>query len=63
MTTQAAVRDSFWHNCGSRLADYYIKGRRQNDYPAIVRCAFVDYVDMLAKDGDISEALAQRVTL
>ena len=63
MTTQAAVRDSFWHNCGSRIAGYYVKGRRQNDYPADVRMAFIDYVDALQKDGDITEALAYRVTL
>lgn len=63
MTTQNAVRESFWHNCGSRIASYRVKGKSQNDYPPDVRCAFVDYVDMLSKDGEITEALAYRVTL
>jgi hypothetical protein len=36
---------------------------KDGDYPADVRVEFVDFVDMLAKDGHISEALAQRVTL
>jgi len=27
------------------------------------RCAFSDFVDYLARDGQISDALAQRVTL
>jgi hypothetical protein len=63
ITTQAALRDSFWNNCGSRISNYYIEGRSQNDYPGEVRSAFVDYVDMLSKDGDISAALADRVTL
>lgn len=35
----------------------------QNEYPADTRMAFVDYVDSLARSGDISEALAGRVTL
>lgn len=63
MTTQSAVRESFWHNCGSRLAASRIKGKTQNDYPADVRMAFVDYVDMLALDGDITDSLANKVTL
>ena len=28
-----------------------------------LRCMFVDYVDSLARDGTISESLAQRATL
>lgn len=30
---------------------------------ATVRCTFVDFVDTLARNGDISAALAARVTL
>lgn len=64
MTTQSAVRESFWHNCGSSMAESRgSASKRQNEYPADVRMAFVDYVDMLARDGDITEALAHRVTL
>ena len=35
----------------------------QNEYPADTRCAFVDFVDALARAGDISDTLAERVTL
>ena len=62
MTTQAEVRRAFW----SQFADWQRKAhehRRQNDLPADYRMAFVDFVDSLARDGTISESLAQRVTL
>lgn len=36
---------------------------RHNEYPADTRCAFVAYIDDLARSGEISEALASRVTL
>jgi hypothetical protein len=58
-TTQAAVRAEFWVN----LASEPVRGWTQNDYPANIRRAFVDFVDSLEKNGDISEALAYRVTL
>ncbi len=59
MTNQAQVRQAFWN------AHHFVRraGWTQNDYPTDVRVAFVDYVDYLARDGQISEALAQRVTL
>lgn len=79
LTTQAAVRAAFWRDLDAmgapmspgdklrqeRFADNacYQKGKRQNDYPVDVRMAFGDYVDMLARSGVISEALAWRVTL
>lgn len=37
--------------------------RRQNDQPCTTRCAFVDYVDSLARNGNISPKLAQNATL
>lgn len=59
-TTQTQVRIAFW-------ADHpqfrRVPGKRQNDYPADIRAAFVDFVDMLCRNGTISDALAQRVTL
>lgn len=66
MTTQAQVRKAFWEAHPSfdhqaRAAGIRSKG--QNVQCATVRCAFVDYVDALARNGDISEALAARVTL
>ena len=66
-TTQAQVRAAFWHECGNlpgvtprRITDYSGKGKMHN---TDTRCAFVDYVDMLARNGEISESLAQKVTL
>jgi len=60
LTTQKEVRAQFW-------LDYpqykRVPGQFQNDYPADVRCAFVDFVDVLQKSGTIAEALAERVTL
>ena len=63
MKTQAQVRQAFWEaNPGMYERDYR-KSYRQNDYSATVRCDWVAFVDHLARDGHISEALAQRVTL
>lgn len=60
LTTQHEVRRSFW----ATHPQYKRKGRKtQNEYPAAVRCAFVDFVDTLHRDGQISESLAYRVTL
>lgn len=66
MTTQKQVRAAFWDAYPSfdhqaRAAG--IRGKRQNEHCATVRCAFVDFVDALTCNGDISEALAYRVTL
>ncbi len=62
MTTQASVRDSFW-NIHTQFQSDYRTRKRQNDYKADIRMAFVDFVDDLARSGQISEALASRVTL
>ena len=62
-TTQSQVRDAFWNvfYVEGKPREYY--GKTQNQLPADVRCAFVDFVDGLAREGTISEALAARVTL
>ena len=59
-TTQAQVRSAFWeaHPNFSRA-----KHERAPNGHCDTRCAFVDFVDMIARNGEISEALAQRVTL
>jgi hypothetical protein len=60
-TTQKQVRAAFWqeHPTASREI---VKGF-ERCYVCDTRCAFVDFVDMLARNGDISEDLAARVTL
>ena len=62
MTTQAEIRRAFWETF-PEFAPLRRTRKRQNDYPATVRAAFVDWVDSLARSGEISETLAQRVTL
>ena len=60
-TTQPQVRAAFWDECPPR---FQRQGRKtQNEYPADVRMSFIDFVDSLYRDGQISEALARRVTL
>ncbi len=67
MTTQKQVRQSFWQAhegiagiSRRRITDYSGNGKMHN---TDTRCAFVDYVDSLSRDGQISEQLANRVTL
>jgi hypothetical protein len=74
ITTIAALRAAFWAahpqfqpriKRAPKTAAWrglYVKCT-QNDYPADIRVAWVDYVDSCNKDGTISDALAQRATL
>jgi hypothetical protein len=66
-TTQKQVRAAFWEAhegvpgiTPRKIRNYSGNGTMHN---TDTRCAFCDYVDSLSKNGDISEALAQRVTL
>jgi len=63
-TTQKQVRAAFWDIADSMNGDG-ITRRKFSDgsYSTDTRYAFGDYVDYLARDGQISESLAQRVTL
>ena len=66
ITTQKALRKAFWadhphYEEQARAAG--ILSRRQNEHCATVRCAFVDFVDILTRDGQISAKLAFRATL
>ena len=65
-TNQKQIRKAFWESFPhleeqARAAGILTKP--QNEHCATVRCAFVDFVNHLADCGDISEALADRVTL
>lgn len=65
-TNQKQVRAAFWEahpafDFQARSAGIRSKG--QNAQCATVRCTFVDFVDALARNGDIGDALANRVTL
>jgi len=67
MTTQREVREAFWreysdYKSGGLPAEYR-KNKRQNDYSVDIRVAFVEFVDSLVKNGEISSKLAERVIL
>lgn len=65
-TNQKQVRAAFWEafpHFDEQARAAGIRSKSQNHHCATVRCSFVDFVDSLARDGQISEALAQRVTL
>ena len=66
LTTQKQVRAAFWDahaHFDEQARAAGIRSKGQNEQCATVRCAFVDFVDSLARDGTISESLAQRVAL
>ncbi len=62
ITNQKDLRKAFWAQAGV-LADFYKSSYRQNDYSATVRCEWCDFIDAMARDGTISESLAERATL
>lgn len=65
-TTQKQVRTAFWE-AHPRFPRRRIRYGWTKDaplvYPTTIRCAFVDFIDHLQKDGQISADLAARVTL
>ena len=60
MTTQAQIRDTFW-----RLHPEYNRkwNKKQNDYSSNIRYSFIDFLDFLYRDNQISAKLANRATL
>lgn len=62
MKTITEVRESFWAS-HPEFKEFYQVSKRQNQYNVTIRCCFVEYVDLLLKDGTISESLSNRVTL
>ena len=54
MTTQREIRDAFWLTWHVEGKPRKFWGRRQNELPADVRMAFVDFVDYLARTGTIT---------
>ena len=64
-TTQSQVRAAFWDAHPDLTPARTVRGRilPQNSQPTTTRCLFVDYVDGLHRDGQISDRLAQSVTL
>ena len=62
MTTQKQIRDAFWRD-HPQFQPLRRSRKRQNDYPADVRMAWVDYMDGVRRDRQISRKLAERATL
>lgn len=60
ITNQRDLRVAFWETKpeGKRGAK-----NQRGEYPTDTRVEWCDFVDMLCRDGTISEALAQRATL
>jgi len=66
MTTQKQIRAAFWDSFPhfeEQAREAGIFSKPQNFHCATVRCAFVDFVDHLQKNGQITESLAFRATL
>lgn len=68
-TSQKQIRAAFWLAFPDLPRRRYRYSPNRSDktaelvYPIDTRCAFVDFVDHLARDGQITEALADRATL
>ncbi len=58
------IRNGFWqifpHLPDKKIRDYSGNGYM---YPTDTRCAFVDWIDMLSKNNEISDELADNITL
>lgn len=68
ITSERALRAAFWRTHPG-LRRRIVNGPRcpvpapQNQQPVDTRVAWVDFVDRLARDGEISDRLAQNATL
>ena len=63
MRNETDIRNAFWNVFCVEGKPREFWGRSHNQLPCDVRCAFVDFVDAMQRDGEISESLAKRVTL
>ncbi len=62
MKIVSEIRIAFWEQYPEFKGEFKAS-KRQNDYRVDIRVAFVLFVDYLARDGQITEALAKRVIL
>lgn len=64
LTTQRQVRAAFWVQHPNlprrKITNYSGNGKM---HVTDTRCAFSDFINYLSKSGEISQELAQRVTL
>ena len=65
-TTQKQIRKAFWQHLKEENPKLYAKGKRsksQNDQPTDVALWFIGFTEGLCQDGQITEKMAQKVTL
>ena len=66
MRTQKELRKNFWNYLQDVSPELYAKGKRskrQNEQITDIRCSFVDYLDYLNRDGQITDKQANNYTL
>lgn len=66
MKTKKEIRTAFWQmlqETAPELAKLKRARKTQNDYPADIRCRFVDFTEELARAGQITQTMADNVTL
>ena len=69
MTNQKQIRAAFWEAFPDLPRRRYRYSPNRSDktaelvFPIDTRCAFVDFLDQLQREGIISETLADRATL
>lgn len=56
------VRNMFFEMCPEFKAERK-KGKKQNDFSCDCRCTFVDFVECLRKNGEISDKQVDKLTL
>jgi hypothetical protein len=63
--TAVKLRAAFWSMLAETAPGLHAQRRAggQNQQVTDIRCAWVEYVDQMAREGAISERLAQQVTL
>jgi ABC-type uncharacterized transport system YnjBCD substrate-binding protein len=64
--TQSEVRKHFWSYLKETNEDLYKEGKRskrQNDQVTDIRCCFVDWLDGMRVNGEITEKQAGNYTL
>lgn len=65
-TTFKQIRANFWSMLKEFNPELYKRSRRsktQNEQPTDTRVMFVDYIDNLHRNGEITDKQAQNITL
>lgn len=62
LKSQKAINSRFFED-HPEFRDEYRTRKKHNDYSTDCRCAYVDWVDYMNRNGEISDALRDRTTL